>query len=174
MPRNRHRFQTPPPADPIAAARDSSLVFRLNIGFFLRQLGVFLVMDLLLLALASLGLFAYAENRCADVAALVSQRGVPSEDALSWMEASDYTITPLADQKGYIGAPVLRVVDQPQSRQRQQKQVHYQENAQLPEEKARIQPEGQGGVPGGGNGVLRRRGLEFMVLSGHSGHLLRV
>ena len=71
MPRNRHRFQTPPPADPIAAARDSSLVFRLNIGFFLRQLGVFLVMDLLLLALASLGLFAYAENRCADVAALV-------------------------------------------------------------------------------------------------------
>jgi len=95
MPRNRHRFQTPPPADPIAAARDSSLVFRLNIGFFLRQLGVFLVMDLLLLALASLGLFAYAENRCADVAALVSQRGVPSEDAIPWMEASDYTISPL-------------------------------------------------------------------------------
>lgn len=48
----RHRFRTPPPADPIAAARDSSLALRLNIGFFLRQLGVFLVMDLLLLALA--------------------------------------------------------------------------------------------------------------------------
>ena len=95
MPRNRHRFQTPPPADPIAAARDSSLVFRLNIGFFLRQLGVFLVMDLLLLALASFGLFAYAENRCADVAALVSQRGVPTQETLAWMEASDYTITPL-------------------------------------------------------------------------------
>ena len=95
MPRSRHRFQTPPPADPIAAARDSSLAFRLNVGFFLRQMGVFLVMDLLLLGLAVLGLFAYAENRCADVALLVSQRGVPSEDALSWMEASDYTITPL-------------------------------------------------------------------------------
>ena len=51
MPRNRHRFQTPPPADPIAAARDSSLALRLNIGFFLRQLGIFLVMDLLLLVL---------------------------------------------------------------------------------------------------------------------------
>ena len=52
MARKRHRFQTPPPADPIAAARDSSLALRLNTGFFLRQLGVFLVMDLLLLALA--------------------------------------------------------------------------------------------------------------------------
>ena len=95
MARKLHKFQTPPPADPIAAARDSSLAFRLNVGFFLRQMGVFLVMDLLLLGLAVLGLFAYAENRCADVALLVSQRGVPSEDALSWMEASDYTITPL-------------------------------------------------------------------------------
>ena len=93
MPRKRHRFQTPPPADPIAAARDSSLALRLNIGFFLRQMGIFLVMDLLLLALAAFGLFAYAENRCADVVSLVNQRGVPTEDALPWMEASDYTIT---------------------------------------------------------------------------------
>lgn len=95
MPRNRHRFQTPPPADPIAAARDSSLAFRLNISFFLRQLGIFLVMDLLLLALASGGIFLYAENRCADVVALVNERGVPTEEALAWMEASDYTITKL-------------------------------------------------------------------------------
>lgn len=35
MARKKHRFQSPPPADPIAAARDSSLVFRLNFGFFL-------------------------------------------------------------------------------------------------------------------------------------------
>ena len=95
MPRSRHRFQTPPPSDPIAAARDSSLALRLNIGFFLRQLGIFLVMDLLLLVLAVFGMFLYAENRCADVVELVNQRGVPSEDALAWMEASDYTITPL-------------------------------------------------------------------------------
>ena len=32
MPRKRHRFQTPPPADPIAAARDSSLALRLNVA----------------------------------------------------------------------------------------------------------------------------------------------
>ncbi len=95
MPRSRHRFQTPPPADPIAAARNSSLALRLNIGFFLRQLGIFLVMDLLLLVLAIFGMSLYAENRCADVVGLVNQRGVPSEDALAWMEASDYTITPL-------------------------------------------------------------------------------
>ena len=87
-----HRFQSPPPEDPIAAARDSSLALRLNISFFLRQLGIFLAMDLLLLALATAGMFLYAENRCADVATLVSQRGVPTEEALAWMEASDYTI----------------------------------------------------------------------------------
>ena len=95
MARKHHKFQTPPPEDPIAAARDSSLAFRLNFGFFLRQLGIFLVMDLLLLVLAIFGMSLYAENRCADVVGLVNQRGVPSEDALAWMEASDYTITPL-------------------------------------------------------------------------------
>ncbi len=95
MSRKRHRFQTPPPADPIAAARDSSLALRLNIGFFLRQLSIFVVMDLLLLGLAAAGIFLYAENRCADVAALVNERGVPTEEAVSWMEASDYTITRL-------------------------------------------------------------------------------
>ena len=93
--KKRHRFQSPPAADPIAAARNSSLALRLNISFFLRQLGIFLVMDLLLLALGCLGLFLYAENRCADVANLVNQRGVPSEEAITWMEASDYTIVRL-------------------------------------------------------------------------------
>ena len=91
----KSRFQNPPPADPIAAVRDSSLVFRLNTGFFLRQLGIFLAMDLLLVLLALVGLVFYSENRCADVAALVAERGVPTADAIPWMEASDYTITPL-------------------------------------------------------------------------------
>lgn len=105
MPRSRHRFQTPPPSDPIAAARDSSLALRLNIGFFLRQLGIFLVMDLLLLVLAVFGMSLYAENRCADVVELVNRRGVPSQDALAWMEASDYTIAPLQrPPEGYSAA----------------------------------------------------------------------
>ena len=95
MERKRHRFRATPPADPISAARDSSLAFRLNIGFFLRQLGIFLVMDLLLVVMIFLGIVIYAENRCADVAALVEERGVPTQEALAWMEASDYTIAPL-------------------------------------------------------------------------------
>ncbi len=93
--RARHRFQSPPPEDPISAVRDSSLAFRLNFGFFFRQLGVFLLMDLLIFLLAMGGMFLYAENRCAQVAELVAERGVPSADAIPWMEASDYTITPL-------------------------------------------------------------------------------
>ena len=102
MARKRHRFQTPPPEDPIAVARDSSLVFRLNTGFFLRQLGVFLVMDLILMVLATFGMFMYAENRCADVVDLVEQRGVPAEEAIPWMEASDYTIVKLdREPEGY-------------------------------------------------------------------------
>ncbi|MCI8303702.1 MAG: HAMP domain-containing histidine kinase [Lawsonibacter sp.] len=52
-------------------------------------------MDLLLLAMACFGMFFYAENRCADVVSLVAQRGVPTEDAIPWMEASDYTIAKL-------------------------------------------------------------------------------
>lgn len=98
----KNRFQSPPPADPIAAVRDSSLVFRLNVGFFIRQLSIFLVMDVLLALLVLVGLVFYAENRCADVAALVDERGVPTQDALVWMEASDYTILPLDRQpEGY-------------------------------------------------------------------------
>ena len=70
MSKRRHRFQAPPAHDPLHGAR-SSLVFRLNFGFFFRQLGIFLVMDLLLVIMATTGLFLWAENRCADVVALV-------------------------------------------------------------------------------------------------------
>lgn len=87
MPKRR-RFQAPPDRDPLHGAR-SSLVFRLNFGFFFRQLGIFLVMDLLLVIMATTGLFLWAENRCADVVALVDVRGVPTADAIPWMEASD-------------------------------------------------------------------------------------
>ena len=56
---------------------------------------IFLVMDLLLFGMAAAGLFFYGESRCAGVAALVEERGVPSAGAIPWMEASDYAITPL-------------------------------------------------------------------------------
>ena len=58
-------------------------------------------MDLLLLFMATAGLFLYAENRCATVAALVEERGVPSADTIPWMEASDYTIIPLREMPSF-------------------------------------------------------------------------
>ena len=100
MPQRKHRFQAPPSQDPLSGAK-SSLVFRLNFGFFFRQLVIFLVMDLLLLFMATAGLFLYAENRCATVAALVEERGVPSADTIPWMEASDYTIIPLREMPSF-------------------------------------------------------------------------
>ena len=84
--------QTGRPARPV---KSSSIVRRLNTRLFLRMLGVFVILDLLLALLAALGLFLYAEGRCASVAALVEERGVPTQEALVWMEASDYTIVPL-------------------------------------------------------------------------------
>ena len=96
MAKRQHRFQAPPSQDPLRGA-NSSLVFRLNFGFFFRQLLIFIFMDLLLFFMVTVGIFLYAESRCASVAALVEERGVPSADAIAWMEASDYTITPLSD-----------------------------------------------------------------------------
>ena len=103
MPKRR-RFQAPPDRDPLHGAR-SSLVFRLNFGFFFRQLGIFFVMDLLLVLMATTGLFLWAENRCADVVALVDVRGVPTADAIPWMEASDYSITPLDREPQGVPVP---------------------------------------------------------------------
>ena len=77
------------------SSKTSSLVFRLNSSLFLRQIGIFVCMDLLLVLLAVAGLVLWGETRCADVAALVAERGVPTEETIPWMEASDYTITPL-------------------------------------------------------------------------------
>ena len=57
MPQRKHRFQAPPSQDPLSGAK-SSLVFRLNFGFFFRQLVIFLVMDLLLLFMATAGCFS--------------------------------------------------------------------------------------------------------------------
>lgn len=101
----RNRFQTPP--DTLAVARDSSLVLRLNLGFFLRQLGIFLIMDLLLCLLTLGGVVLYAEDRCADAAALVAERGVPTQEAMAWMGASDYTIMPLDREAQGYNVPVL-------------------------------------------------------------------
>ena len=66
-----------------------------------------MVLDLLLVGMALCGLILYGENRCADVAALVEERGVPTQDALAWMEASDYTITLLDGEPTGYPVPVF-------------------------------------------------------------------
>lgn len=76
-------------------SQHSSLVARLNARLLVRLAGIFFCMDLLLSALCLGGLFIWAELKCADIARLVEQRGVPSAEATEWMEAGDYTVTAL-------------------------------------------------------------------------------
>lgn len=73
----------------------SSLVARLNARLLVRLAGIYFCMDLLLTVLCLGGVVVWAEGRCADVAALVDQRGVPSAEATEWMQAGDYTVTAL-------------------------------------------------------------------------------
>ena len=96
----KNRFRTPP--DTLSAARDSSLVLRLNLGFFLRQLGIFLIMDLLLCLLTLSGLVYYGEKRCADMAQLVERQGLPGQETVQWVEQGGCTIIPLDREiRGY-------------------------------------------------------------------------
>jgi len=75
--------------------RPQSLEIKLNSRLFFRLLFMFFCLDVLLFALAVAGVFLWGESRAAGVAELVDQRGVPSQEAMQWMEAMDYTITPL-------------------------------------------------------------------------------
>jgi len=76
-------------------ATHSSLVARLNARLLLRLVCIYVFMDLLLAFLCLGGMLVWAEGQCSDIAALVSQRGVPSAEATEWMEAGDYTVTAL-------------------------------------------------------------------------------
>lgn len=103
MQHRRRRFQSPPPADP----RDASLAFRLNMEFFLRQLGIFLMMDLLVITLSTLGLTIFAEGRCADVAAVVESHGLPEGETIPWMESGDYMVRPLDREPEGLEVPAF-------------------------------------------------------------------
>ena len=69
-----------------------SLVARLNSRLFFRLLSIYLTMDLLLVLFFGVGLVAWSDRQCADIGALVEQRGIPSAEATAWMEAGDYTV----------------------------------------------------------------------------------
>ena len=62
---------------------------------FFRLLFMFFCLDIVLSILALTGSFLWGETRAAGVAELVEERGVPSQEAIQWMQAVDYSITPL-------------------------------------------------------------------------------
>ncbi len=73
----------------------SSLVFRLNGKLFLRMLGIFVTLDLILLLLAGGWTLRRADNLGNEVAVLVEERGVPGPEATLWMETGDYRVEAL-------------------------------------------------------------------------------
>ncbi|WP_243152219.1 HAMP domain-containing sensor histidine kinase [Pseudoflavonifractor sp. 524-17] len=82
------------PQKPLSRLK-SSIVTRLNTKLFFRLLRIYVGMDLLLALLALGGILVWAEYQCADIAALVEWRGVPSAEATVWMQAGDYTVAAL-------------------------------------------------------------------------------
>lgn len=80
----------------------SSIVLRLNTKLFFRLLGIYLGMNLLLSALFCGGLFIWSETQGGDIAGLVAERGVPTQETTQWMQAGDYTVTALdRDAEGW-------------------------------------------------------------------------
>ncbi len=73
----------------------SSLVFRLNGKLFLRMIGIFVTLDLLLLLLAGGWIFYRADALGDEVAILVEERGGPGPEATLWMETGDYRVEAL-------------------------------------------------------------------------------
>ena len=83
----------------------SSIVARLNIKLFFRLLGIYLMLDLLLVVLFCGGLVAWSEGQAARLAALAEERGVPSAEATEWMTAGSYTVTAKAEPPEGIRLP---------------------------------------------------------------------
>ena len=72
---------------------NSSIVARLNARLFFRLLGIYLMLDVLLVVLFCGGLVVWAEGQAVKLAALAAEQGVPSEAATAWMSAGSYTVS---------------------------------------------------------------------------------
>lgn len=83
------RASMPPPG------KSSSLTFRLNRSFFLRQLSIFFFMDLLLLLAVATAVFLWAEGQCAQYAHFVEAQGLPSQEVQIWMDVGGCSVIPL-------------------------------------------------------------------------------
>lgn len=71
-----------------------SIVWKLNLKLFLRKLGLFLVLDLILCLVSAAGLFARAEQTAAVAAETLIQVGFPTPDTKNWLALTGYSISP--------------------------------------------------------------------------------
>lgn len=96
MPKKTSKPPKPPKAakEP-AAGTKTSLVARLNSRLMFRLVGIYIGMDLLLALLFVAGVMFSSYHRVEGVAALVEERGVPTNQATLWMEAGDYAVAAL-------------------------------------------------------------------------------
>ena len=71
----------------------SSIVARLNARLFFRLLGIYLLLDILLILLFWGGLIVWSDRQAAELKALAEKQGAPSEEAAAWMSAGSYSVT---------------------------------------------------------------------------------
>ncbi len=70
----------------------SSIVARLNARLFFRLLGIYLLLDILLILLFWGGLIVWSDRQAAELKALAEKQGAPSEEAAAWMSAGSYSV----------------------------------------------------------------------------------
>ena len=71
----------------------SSIVARLNARLFFRLLGIYLLLDILLILLFWGGLIVWSDRQAAQLKALAEEQGPPSAEAAAWMSAGSYSVT---------------------------------------------------------------------------------
>ena len=71
----------------------SSIVARLNARLFFRLLGIYLLLDILLILLFWGGLIVWSDRQASQLKALAEEQGPPSEEAAAWMSAGSYSVT---------------------------------------------------------------------------------
>ncbi len=97
------------PAGPIK----SSIVARLNARLFFRLLGIYLLLDILLILLFWGGLIVWSDRQASQLKALAQTRGAPSEEAGVWMSAGGCSVT--AAEGDPSGIPLPHWLPGPQS-----------------------------------------------------------
>lgn len=82
-----------------------SIVWKLNLKLFLRILGIFLALDLMLVLLLLAGLIIRAEQTAAGAADFIVQSGLPSPEAGDWLALSEYSILPAEESASALHIP---------------------------------------------------------------------